>query len=88
MCSASSRIVNTLAYRPELLPELLKLIDVEMDARYGTGTTALGHSSVVLRRCLEAMNAILKEFGQIKMLSGVGVMAKVSRVAYDKSWVS
>ncbi|KAI0092637.1 armadillo-type protein [Irpex rosettiformis] len=63
---------------PALLPELLGLIGTEMNTRYGSATTAAGHSGVLLRRSLEAMNAILKEFIHIKMLSGIRIMAKIA----------
>ncbi|KAI0755466.1 ARM repeat-containing protein [Irpex lacteus] len=63
---------------PTLLPELLGIIETEMNARYGSGSTNPSHSGVLLRRGLEAMNAILKEFIHIKMLTGIRVMAKIA----------
>lgn len=64
-----------------------------MNARYGSSPTALTHSGVKLRRALEALNAILKEFIHIKMLSGIKTMGTVNttiifslRVFFSNVW--
>ncbi|KAI0693596.1 ARM repeat-containing protein [Cytidiella melzeri] len=65
-------------WSPTLLPELLGIIETEMSLRYGVTSTTHAHSSVSLRRALEATNAIMKEFVQIKMLSGIKTMGKIA----------
>jgi hypothetical protein len=46
-----------------------------MNSRYGA--VSANHSPVLLRRALEALNAILKEFINIKLLSGIKTMGMV-----------
>ncbi|KAI0347520.1 ARM repeat-containing protein [Trametopsis cervina] len=63
---------------PTLLQDLLAMIEREMATRY-SGASSIPTSSIVpLRRGLEALNAILKEFIHIKMLSGIKTMSKIA----------
>lgn len=64
--------------RPSLLPDLLHIVDSGMQSRYSAVPPQT--SSVTLRRALEALNAVLKEFAHIKMLTGIRTMASVSRM--------
>ncbi|KAH9938596.1 ARM repeat-containing protein [Fomitopsis serialis] len=56
---------------PALIPHLLGTIGTNVDARYGGGQ---GGSAIHLRRSLEVLNAILKEFMSVKLPSGLKVM--------------
>ena len=61
--------------RPSLLDDLFTLIQNQMTARYGAGATI--SPAVPLRRALEVLNQILKEFTSIKMLAGIDTTTKV-----------
>ena len=62
-------------FRPALMPTLMNTIGTNIDARYGGGQ---GGSPIQLRRSLEILNAILKEFMSVKLPSGLKVMGAVS----------
>ena len=54
------------------------LINATMQARYNASPeSATPEALVTLRRSLEALNAILKEFVNIKLLGGIRTCAKV-----------
>ncbi|KZT12770.1 ARM repeat-containing protein [Laetiporus sulphureus 93-53] len=59
---------------PDLIPQLLAVINGSIEAR----STDLSMSSAMpLRRALEAMNAILKEFMSLKLPAGIKSMAEL-----------
>ncbi|KAF7790859.1 hypothetical protein EIP86_001817 [Pleurotus ostreatoroseus] len=61
---------------PGLLEDLFKLIHAQMTARYGAD---ISHppSVIPLRRALEVLNQILKEFTSMKMLGGVNTTCSI-----------
>ncbi|OJT10170.1 Importin-11 [Trametes pubescens] len=66
----------TSAYRPELINQLLGAINTSVEGRYsGTNPSA----TLVLRRSLELLNAVLKEYAAYKMLTGVKTMGQLVR---------
>lgn len=58
----------------------MTIIDSNLQTHYSS-TEDTTHNSLVLRRCLQLLNAILKEFASIKMPSGMQIMAQV--IAHD-----
>ncbi|OCH87913.1 ARM repeat-containing protein [Obba rivulosa] len=59
---------------PDLIPCLVNTINTNIDARY----TNMGSGpSIHLRRSLEVLNAVLKEFAYIKMPSGIKTMGRL-----------
>lgn len=66
----------TQVYRPTLLDDLFTLIQSQMTVRYGAGAAV--SPAIPLRRALEVLNQILKEFTSIKMLAGIDTTTKVT----------
>lgn len=62
--------------RPTLLNDLFDMINTQMAARYGAG---ISHppSIIPLRRALDVLNQVIKEFTSMKMLGGVNTTASV-----------
>ena len=63
-----------LACRPGLVSHLAGVINTSIEARY---SNAAPNASLLLRRSLQVLNAVLKEFAGFKMLTGVKTMGKV-----------
>ncbi len=63
-----------LASRPDLVSHLAGVINSSVEARF---TNSASNASLLLRRSLEVLNAILKEYAAFKMLTGVKTMGKV-----------
>ena len=62
------------------MQQLLTTIETEMKSKYATASSSADHTpAVTLRRALEALNAILKEFVSMKMMAGIKVMGSVRR---------
>lgn len=56
------------------MSQLGTAINSSMEARYSTGDP---NATLMLRRSLQVLNAILKEYAAFKMLTGVHTMGKV-----------
>lgn len=54
----------------------MSVIDSNLQKHYSS-TEDIAHNTLVLRRCLQLLNAILKEFASIKMPGGMQIMAQV-----------
>ena len=67
--------LSLIPIRPNLVTDLMSLIDLKLRIRYSSTLDA--QNTLVLRRCLQLLNAILKEFASIKMPAGMKVMAEV-----------
>ena len=70
-------------FRPNLIPQLVGAIDASVEGRV---SKSVPNATIVLRRSLELLNAVLKEYGAFKMLTGVKTMGQVraiSRVRRD-----
>ncbi|KAI0776057.1 ARM repeat-containing protein [Trametes elegans] len=61
---------------PQLVPHLAGAINTSIEARYNGSNP---NATVLLRRSLELLNAILKEFAAYKMLTGVKTMGQLVR---------
>ncbi|KAK7470477.1 hypothetical protein VKT23_001903 [Stygiomarasmius scandens] len=61
---------------PSLLPNLKSVIDTHFQNRYMTGNEDL-KSALILRRALQFLRGILKEFASMKMLNGVKNMSQL-----------
>ncbi|KAF8639750.1 hypothetical protein AX17_001012 [Amanita inopinata Kibby_2008] len=61
---------------PNLVADIMSIIDNNLQRRYSS-TDGETQSTLVLRRSLQLLNAILKEFGSIKMPSGMKIMAEL-----------
>lgn len=66
--------------RPTVLNDLFDLINTQVAARYGVG---ISHppSIIPLRRALDVLNQVIKEFTSMKMLGGVNTTASVCSVS-------
>lgn len=60
---------RSLTIRPNVIDDIMNLINNGMQARYSG--SAVPQILVTLRRGLEALNASLKEFVNMKMLAGI-----------------
>ena len=81
-----SRILVSVAYglnphsvfirvsRPDLVPRLADAITSSLEARDNNSNP---NASLLLRRSLEVLNAVLKEYAAFKMLTGVKTMGQV-----------
>jgi hypothetical protein len=58
----------------------MSVIDSNLQ-KHHSSTEDTSHNTLVLRRSLQLLNAILKEFASIKMPSGMQTMAQV--IAHD-----
>lgn len=56
------------------MSQLGEAINSAVEARYSTGDP---NATLMLRRSLQVLNAILKEYAAFKMLTGVATMGKV-----------
>lgn len=64
--------------RPTVLEDIMQLINVNIQARFqGPPAAATPESMITLKRALEALNAVIKEFVNMKMLSGIRTCGKV-----------
>ena len=61
-------------FRPNLISHLAGTINSSIEARYANASP---NASLILRRSLEVLNAILKEYAAFKMLTGVKTMGQV-----------
>lgn len=77
----SQTVLLTDLHRPNLITDLMSVVDQNLQKRY-VQHSADPRDAVMLRRSLQLINAILKEFASIKMLNGVKVMAQVSSDPY------
>jgi hypothetical protein len=68
-------------YRPSAIDGLLNLINAGMQARYSGN--AAPESQIALRRSLEILNAILKEFTNMKMMTGIRTCGRVCLLYCD-----
>lgn len=66
--------------RPNAVNNLVNIIDINLAARYSGATSQF----LPLRRALELLGAITKEFATVKMLFGMKVMAQAS--SYECIW--
>ncbi|KAF8351332.1 armadillo-type protein [Amanita rubescens] len=62
---------------PNVVTDLMTIIDSNLQSYYSSAEDTT-HNSLVLRRCLQLLNAILKEFASIKMPSGMQIMAQLT----------
>lgn len=62
---------------PTLLNDLLNVIDSNLQKRYSSILEDL-RNTLVLRRSLQLLNAILKEFANMKMLHGIKTMGNIA----------
>lgn len=63
--------------RPNLVNDLMRNIETQLQKRYDAGG---GHDQLdllLLRRSLEILNGLIKEFTSFKMLQGVKTMLQV-----------
>ncbi|KAI0677486.1 ARM repeat-containing protein [Trametes maxima] len=59
---------------PQLIPHLMNVINTSVEARYNGSTP---NATLLLRRALELLNAVLKEYAGYKMLTGVKTMGQL-----------
>ncbi|KAF8746019.1 hypothetical protein AX14_004306 [Amanita brunnescens Koide BX004] len=62
---------------PNVVTDLMSVIDSNLQKHYSS-TEDIAHNTLVLRRCLQLLNAILKEFASIKMPGGMQIMAQLA----------
>ncbi|KAF9569336.1 ARM repeat-containing protein [Agrocybe pediades] len=67
---------------PNLIPDLIRIIDDNLKKRY-VSMVDDPRDTLRLRRSLELLNGILKEFASIKMPSGLKVMAQIVEQLQD-----
>ncbi|KAK2466318.1 hypothetical protein APHAL10511_001960 [Amanita phalloides] len=63
-------------WRPNLVTDLMSVIDSNLKMRHSSAEDN-AQNTLVLRRSLQLLNAVLKEFASIKMPSGMKIMAEV-----------
>lgn len=78
MCAGTPPTSFTSAYRPDLINQLLGAINSSVEGRYSGANPS---ATLVLRRSLELLNAVLKEYAAYKMLTGVKTMGQVRVVS-------
>ena len=65
--------------RPTLLEDIVNMINATMHGRYAASAqAATPEAFIALKRSLEALNAVLKEFVNIKLLGGIRTCSQVS----------
>ena len=62
------------SYRPTLVSHLVNAINTSIEGRY---SNTIPNATIILRRSLEVLNAVLKEYAAFKMLTGVKTMGQV-----------
>lgn len=64
-------------YRPSLISQLVNAINTSIEGRYNN---TIPNAAVILRRSLQLLNAVLKEYAAFKMLTGVKTMGQVRQL--------
>lgn len=71
---ACSNALTSSGSRSDLASRLATAISTSLDARY---SNASPDATLLLRRSLQVLNAVLKEYAGFKMLTGVKTMGEV-----------
>lgn len=67
--------------RPTIVPDLMSEIDIRLQRRASNGNLDT-QDSIILRRCVEMLNKIFKEFYSFRMLTGVKTMKDVRKLSF------
>jgi len=75
--SEQKMLSDALLSRPNLIPFIFETIDTGLKRRYAMSIND-PVDTLKLRRSLQLLNGVIKEFSSVKMPSGMKVMAQVN----------